>query len=62
MSINEILTVKEAEAIWGLSDSLRNTIRRGVFTEGTEVRKSCGTWLITKEAMERVYGEVKEDE
>lgn len=57
--IDNILTVKEAEKIWGLNDSLRNSIRRGVFAEGTEIRKSCGTWLITREAMIRVYGEVE---
>lgn len=58
--INEVLTVKEAEAIWGLHDSLRNTIKRGKFIEGVEVRKSHGVWLITKAAMIRVYG-VKEE-
>lgn len=47
----------DAAEKWGLSDGavLRNAVRRGYFKEG-EYRQSGSTWLITKLAMERVYG------
>lgn len=55
--LDEIYTFSEAAEKWGLSDGavLRNAVRRGYFKEG-EYRQSGSTWLITKSAMERVYG------
>lgn len=55
--LDEIYTFSEAAEKWGLSDGavLRNAVRRGYFKEG-EYRQSGSTWLITKAAMERVYG------
>lgn len=54
--IFEVLTFAEASELWGLGDgTLRHAAARGTFTD-KEVRKSGSTWLITKNAMERVYG------
>lgn len=59
--INEVMTFTEASQVWGLSDgTLRHATERKVFKEG-EIRKSGKVWLVTREAMERVYGEIKED-
>lgn len=62
MLIDEILTAKEAEIRWGLSDGLiRQRARKTpeIFNPG-EIRKSSHTWLITTDAMERLYGKEKE--
>lgn len=54
--IFEVLTFAEASDLWNLSDgTLRHAAARGTFTD-KEIRKSGSTWLITKEAMKRVYG------
>lgn len=59
-SLTDALTFQEAAEIWGLSDGsvLRTAQRRGRFLEG-EVRQSGSTWLVTRVAMERLYGEQK---
>lgn len=63
--LTNIYTLKEAAELWGLSspDLLRQRILRHV-EKGTlstnEVRKSADTWLITKDAMIRLYGEPSE--
>lgn len=62
----QVLTFKEASALWGIDDS---TLRRRTLPENRinndlqydiDYRKSGSTWLITKEAMERVYGKLNE--
>lgn len=58
MMIDEVLTAREAEERWKLSDGLiRQRIRKypQVFRAG-DVRKSSHTWLITRDTMERLYG------
>lgn len=59
--LNKVMTIKEASQRWGLD---RGTLlkackgQRGyepIFTK-EECRQSGSTWLITYEAMERVYG------
>lgn len=60
MSINDVFTIKEAAELYGIKDqsSLRYRFIRGVsFKEGIDCRKSGGTWIVTKEAMDREYGE-----
>lgn len=61
--IDKVLTFAEAEEKYGLS---KGTLRKYLYQtekekqrikEGIDYRKSGKTWLITKEAMERVYGE-----
>ncbi len=60
--LDKVYTLKEAAKLWGLSspDLIRQKIARGRFTSA-EVRKSADTWLITYDAMIRLYGEIKED-
>lgn len=57
----EVMTAAEAAELWGLSPI---TVRQACsgykkaaprFTE-EEIRKAAGTWLITRTAMERVFG------
>lgn len=57
--IDKVLTFGEAAEIWNIDTSaLRKSVERGRFLDG-EVRKSGNTWLITKEAMVRLYGEIQ---
>lgn len=61
LRLDFIMTASEAAARWGLAVI---TVRQACsgykkapprFTE-QEARKSAGTWLVTKEGMERVFG------
>lgn len=60
--VNQVLTISEASEIWGKEVS---TLRRVFandksFKAGIDVRKSGKTWLVTRSAMERVYGKKNE--
>lgn len=58
--LDSVMTFAEATKQWGLGDStLRMAVNRSTLVEGKDYRKSGSTWLITKEAMKRVYGEPK---
>lgn len=58
--LNSVMTFAEATKQWGLGDStLRMAVNRSTLVEGKDYRKSGSTWIITKEAMKRVYGEPK---
>ncbi|NFM32664.1 helix-turn-helix domain-containing protein [Clostridium botulinum] len=58
--LNEVMTFAEASKKWGLGEStLRSAIHSDRFIENIDYKKSGKVWLITKEAMERVYGESK---
>lgn len=63
MKLEDVLTAKEAEQLWDLKDgTIRSSCTRGrlnEFIKYGQVRKSGSTWLITKEAMEQVYGKTK---
>lgn len=51
------MTVSEAADIWGKTEgAIRAAIKAKKFIVGVDYRKARGTTLITKEAMERVYG------
>lgn len=54
------MTASEAQKLWGLKSesTVRTYIARGKFKEG-ECRKSGETWLVTRDAMYRVFGEPK---
>jgi hypothetical protein len=55
--VNNIMTVSEAAEIWGKTEgAIRAAIKAKKFIVGVDYRKARGTTLITKEAMERVYG------
>lgn len=54
-----VMTTTEAALKWGLSEStVRKAIQKNKFKFGQEYRKSGRITLITKDAMERVYGEL----
>ena len=58
--IDEVMTVSEAATIWGKTEgAIRAAIKVKKFIIGIDYRKAGGTTLITREAMERVYGEKK---
>ncbi|MFC4403001.1 helix-turn-helix domain-containing protein [Gracilibacillus xinjiangensis] len=61
MSLDNVLSIKEAAEIWNLSDGniIRKAIDRGNFQDG-EVRKSGSTWLISYAGMQRMYEAVPE--
>ncbi|MEN8075754.1 helix-turn-helix domain-containing protein [Clostridioides difficile] len=57
--VNNIMTVSEAAEIWGKTEgAIRAAIKAKKFIVGVDYRKAKGTTLITKEAMERVYGKL----
>jgi hypothetical protein len=56
MTINDIFTAPEAAQLWGLDAStVKKACQVGRFTTD-EARKSGGTWMITREGMNRAYG------
>lgn len=56
----DVYTTTEAGLLWGLNEStVRKAIQVGRFTIGRDYRKSGRVTLITKEAMERVYGKLE---
>ncbi|MFT8348760.1 helix-turn-helix domain-containing protein [Clostridium saccharoperbutylacetonicum] len=58
--LKEVMTFAEASEIWGLGEStLRSTVRTDKLVEDIDYKKSGKVWLITKDAMIRVYGEPK---
>ena len=58
--IDEVMTVNEAAEIWGKSEgAIRLAIKSKKFIPGVDYRKAGRITLITKEAMERVYGKLK---
>lgn len=60
LNLFNTMTFKEAAEIWGLCDStLRRLVNSDKIKEGIDYRKSGSTWIITREAMKRVYGEPK---
>lgn len=59
-TLYEVFSFAEATLLWGLKDStLRKLVKTDRIKEGTDYRKSGGVWIITKEAMLRLYGEQK---
>lgn len=64
MNLDEVYTLKEAAYIWETSDSnLRNAL--GKFNrferqiKERTVKRSIGTWIVSKQAMEEVFGKMK---
>lgn len=55
-----LMSFKEASDKWNLNEStLRKAIQYGRFRNGIDVKKFGKQWVITIEAMEREYGELK---
>lgn len=58
--LDEVMTTSEACLKWGLSEStIRQSIRNNRLIEDVEYRKSGKVWIITKKAMERLYGSIE---
>lgn len=56
--IDEVMTFKEVSKRWRKAEStLRMMVKTNKLIEGIDYRKSCGTWLITKKAITKLYGE-----
>lgn len=52
-----MLTFSEAAAYWNIDAStLRHRVNSEKLIEGIDFKKSGKVWLITKNAMERLYG------
>jgi hypothetical protein len=60
-ALHKVMTFAEATEKWGLADStLRKLVTTDKLTEGVDYRKSGKVWIITEEAMIKIYGEPKE--
>lgn len=56
--LDEVFTLAEAAELWGVhSSTLRKAVASGRFEEGADFRKAGGTYVVTKVAMIREYGE-----
>ena len=54
---DDLLSFKEASQLWNLDDStLRKAVANGKLVDGQDVKKFGKQWIITVEAMERIYG------
>ena len=54
---DDLMSFSDASELWGLSEStLRKAISYGKIVSGTDARKYGKQWIITREAMEREYG------
>ena len=54
---DNLLSFKEASQLWNLDDStLRKAVSNGKLVDGQDVKKFGKQWIITIEAMERIYG------
>ena len=52
-----LMSFKEATDAWGLNEStLRKAVAYGKLIDGVDVKKFGKQWIITEEAMERLYG------
>ena len=56
MKLSDVLTCPEAAELWDITeDKIKRYAREGKFTE-IEARKAGKNWLITRQGMERVFG------
>lgn len=60
--LNDVMTIKEAAELWNIQvDTLRQKcigrVKGDLAFKENECRKSAGTWLVTRQAMKRLYGE-----
>ena len=53
-----LMSFADASELWGLSESaLRKAVSYGKIVPGVDARKYGKQWVVTREAMDRVYGE-----
>lgn len=66
MKLSNVMSTKEAAERWGLSQQSVKQLCIGAqgrpprLVVDEECRKTGGTWLVTREGMERLYGPEKE--
>ncbi|MBK1813268.1 hypothetical protein JHL18_21840 [Clostridium sp. YIM B02505] len=62
-NLSAIMTLSEAAKKWGFSDgsTIRKAIERGKF-ERHEIKQAGDIWITTYDAMERVFGKIKNEE
>lgn len=63
VNLNDIITLSEAAEKWGLADgsTIRKAIERNKF-EIDEIKQAGAVWITTYDAMERVFGKIKNEE
>ena len=60
--LDQVFTGPEAATKWGLAEStVRNAAAAGKF-ESYEARRTGKNWLITREGMQRVFGNLKSED
>lgn len=53
----DLISLKEASIIWKIDDSvLRRAISTGRLIENVDVKKFGKQWVVTRQAMQRLYG------
>lgn len=52
-ALKDVFTAREAEKLWGLESG---TVRAALSRDIIQGRKSVGTWLVSRAAMELHYG------
>lgn len=56
---DNLISFADASELWGLSEStLRKAISYGKIVPGIDARKYGKQWIVTRQAMEREYGEL----
>lgn len=62
-SLNSVMTLSEAAKKWGLSDgsTIRKAIEKGKFQKD-EIKQAGDVWITTYSSMERVFGNIKNEE
>lgn len=62
-NLSSVMTLSEAAKKWGFSDgsTIRKAIERGKF-EKHEIKQAGDIWITTYDAMERVFGKIKNEE
>ncbi len=59
---DDLMSFADASELWGLSEStLRKAISYGKIISGIDARKYGKQWIITRQAMEREYGQPPSD-
>ena len=65
MKFTDVMTTSEAAELWGVSKTTVKHLCTGIqgrpprLIVDVECRKSGGTWLVTREGMQRIYGQMK---
>ena len=57
-AFDHLISFADATALWGLSEStLRKAVSYGKLKDGVDVKKLGKQWIVTRDAMQREYGE-----